>query len=457
MAQYLGRFDASGRFNAISEASDFSLQDLRGLQEWWRVNNCRVMAAGESGLRALGLNALANRQAAMRAQNGCYLDPPSGFVGEAGEPPMRGGQCPGTRYRVRITVRIDGGAPIPASTSAFGPLSGPAIESISTGNNREAVILRGFTSSGNLNVQQMISGTDNQRLSDLVVTSLEVTNGGPDDCGDQPFDDSVQYPPGKELPEPPSVGDEVAPKAPFDVDITINDIDVPITIEVGPGFFGGDKGTRVDVNGRPYDILPDGGVSVPDNGEEDLPPGVSLADKIEELQEELEKEISGSLSTILCDGEEVSASYSGTGLLGLQAMIETAFNLRTSSFLSLCAEGLEIGLGPPQLISSKPSVGVGEVDVIAISTSVRLCLLVVTGNPPGLRVFKLAGDQSEARFGFWSVVNVDGNEGYSEKPCEVFVRNSSLPCPNPYGLDRSVRISLKPGLGYSLFGMQEVS
>lgn len=457
MAQFLGRFrdDAIALANGDNE-SPLSPENVAALADWWNSTNCDVMDWAESGLRALGLEALANRQRSFKSQAGCEIPLGGGYPRGYQPPNFPGGQCPGTKYRFFVswtTILPDGGGN--DNAEMWGPVDG--LEVIPNPNFGNSFLLRllGRSSNGSPRSVTFASASNGTLFSSFQVDSVTVESG-PDDCGDKEGG-GPSYPPPGNLPSPPSVGDTFGEPSYVPTTVPINGTDVPIDIEFGPPSFLGKDGIRVPINGVPIDISPDGGITVPDTLDSDESPGENVNTKLDEILEKLEEEIGGELTAIGCDGEPTSAQYLGVGLQGLNAAIQTGFALRSAALTQLCPVGGDVALQEVELLGTSVPFGVSEVKTVSLPSDAREMYIEVTGDPPGLRVFKLAGNESEARFGFWSVRYDNGNDDFSEAPTEIFTRMATMSLPSANGRDRSVRISLKSGLGYSLFIQREVS
>lgn len=456
MALFLGRFrnDAISLANGDNE-SPLSPTNVAALKEWWDRNNCDVMDWAESGLRGLGLEGLANRQRSFKAQSGCESVLDDGYPKRYAPPNFPGGQCPGTRYDITSSwTQSSPGFEGSTTNDLFGPIEGLVVIPNPNFGNSELLTLVGRTSSGAVNSIVLSSANNGRTFTSFQIDNIVVLSG-PDNCGDRPGGGPT-YPPAGSLPPPPSVGDSFGDPQDIPSTVPINGTDVPIDLEFGPPEFLGKDGIRVPINGVPIDISPDGGITVPDTLDSDEGPVDNVNTKLDEILERLEEQISGELTSIGCDGEPSSASYFGVGLQGLNAAIQTAFALRSSGLTQLCPVGGDVALQEVELLSTSVPFGASEVKTVSLPSDAREMYIEVTGDPPGLRVFKLAGNESEARFGFWSVRFDNGNDDFSEAPTEIFTRMATMSLPPSNGRDRSVRISLKSGLGYSLFIQREV-
>lgn len=457
MTEFLGRFedDAIALANGDNE-SPLSDTNVAALQEWWNRNNCNVMDWAESGLRGLGLEGLANRQRSFKAASGCESVLADGYPKRYAPPNFPGGQCPGSRYDVTSSwTQSSPGFEGTATNDLFGPIEGLEVVPNPNFGNSELLQLVGRTSTGAEQRITLSSANNNRTFASFQVDSIVVLSG-PDNCGDRPGGGPT-YPPAGSLPPPPSVGDTFGDSQDIPSTVPINGVDVPIDLEFGPPEFLGKDGIRVPINGVPIDISPDGGINIPGGLDSDESPIDTIDNKLDEILEKLEEEIGGELTTISCDGETVTASYLGVGLQGLNAGLQTGFALRSSALTQLCPVGGDINLQDAELLSTSVPFGPSEVKSVSLPEDAKELYIEVTGDPPGLRIFKLAGNDSEARYGFWSVTYDNGNDSFTEAPIEIFTRMATISLPPSNGRSRSVRVSLKSGLGYSLFIQREVS
>ena len=428
--------------------------EREGLSGWIGARYCEILGLSEAGLRTVNLIGAANTQAWLRGFQGCSPGIPGDLTATSEPPPFEGGQCP-TLYQVRLNwTESDGDTGI---TNQFldGPISNIYIRPQPSSPSNDFLSIDHLGQDGNPTTTNVHGTTFGVKITSWSVHTLQRVDGQPDNCGSLPGSGPT-YPDGVDLPPAPNVGDEVFPKEYIEVAPTGPDGQpYPITVEIGPATYCGNGVICVEVNGRPYKLTPEGDIVT---GDEEVAPRddeQTPTDKLDELLNEFNKEVSGVLRAEGCDEALYERAYFGTGFTGLEAMINAAVLLRTDTDLTACDCFVEEDLMPPQLLASFPQSDGIEVWKVPLSSAVRMAYLEVNGNPGSLRVYRLAGNDREADFGFWSIGYDVGNEEYNGPQIGVTTITSSLPVPPPMGRGRYARISLKKGISATLT-VQEV-
>ena len=274
--------------------------------------------------------------------------------------------------------------------------------------------MRGFDSNGNPDVVQMISGLDNQELTNLQIVSFERDDGLPDDCGNGP-QGTPQYVPDPEPFPPYNDGDVILPGRDIDVMVDTPGGIVPVVVEIGDATlcFGGS--VCVSIDGIPHRLNPDGGIEVFSDSVGEPSDTATDSEVLEEVKEAICQEIEGDVQWVGCDGETLTSSFSGTGIQGIQAQIATTHVVSNAGSNEFCPLLIPDEFQNIELDSS--SISSSEVDsFIDVALNVETIRVSIdiegSSNPYAVRRGSSGGnDNEQSRFGVISFVyEVNGND-----------------------------------------------
>lgn len=297
---------------------------------------CVLLGALESGSRDRGATPLANAWAFLRGANGCYAGSAPSYTKTADVPPQfEGGQCDGTRYELDYLLVVNGVQLTVGTQFPYGPISEGYITPDPNNGSR---VLAGFDGRPSVNVPvqfiQIASIAVSDTINEARISSLSPFSG-PDDCGSLPPTPG-EYPPGQELPPPPSLGDIIAPGRTETVPVLLPGGTVPISIEIGDLIYLGGDGVAMDVDGIPHRFAPDGGLDA-------FPYGDSLADGeespediLEEVRDELTQDFVGTSTWQTCYSVVAESPYEGKGLAGIKAMLEAQLDTVNTGVSEFC-------------------------------------------------------------------------------------------------------------------------
>lgn len=223
----------------------------------------------------------------------------------------------------------------------------------------------------------------------------------------------------------------------------------PITIEFGDVIFCGAEGSITTINGVNVKISPDGHHSVDFSEEANEAADQLLNDKLDEIKEELTREIAGMLLWNNCDGSELEQSYSGNGLLGISAQVDTVLSIvneGVGEYCPLLGEDEFEGVFIEEVsVSDSPIATYSDV---ALPASARKFSVDVDGNTPSYAVAGSGVPTTEDVQGRFAVVSsgyvFDGgvrivrteNQYYRGAMYDVATKAGSLSI---------ARVSLRPG------------
>lgn len=450
----MARWEEIGQFG---DAGATFREDLFGPTEKGRYGafndflidtQCILLSALENGSRAAGADALANGWAFTRGFNGCYAQAPPPFTKQTDDGKFEGGQCPGTRYDITVTwEQSSPGFGATRTNDMFGPIEGLDVIPNPNFANSLLLVLIGRTSTGAVN-QIVLSSANNGRtftfknIDDIVVLS------GPDNCGNHPTNGPA-YPDGRELPPPPSDGDELVPGRDINapVDTPIGPIDKGT--EIGPALYCADGSICITVDDIPHRIRPDGGIDrAPDSAGEGGNPATD-SDLIEEIAEELNTEVSGTFDWVNCAGEETSAAFLGNGFNGVKAMLATLTGLVNQGVNGFCSLLSEDNFQGNQVESTTITSSEVDsfVDIVLKAETIRVLVdVTTTTNPYAVRAGTNGGnDNIQSRFAVVSsVVEVDGNDAVLWTMNQYYSM-SLYDAPPESFMVRKIRVSLNAG------------
>lgn len=427
------------------------------LQDFLGSTVCNLIGQQESYFRVNGFQSVANLIALGRRNLNCFPGGPgSGPDLEVGPSSARdaftGGQCTfnytisagsdvisssGNEFVRTRGAQIDG----PIYSVEINPASGlPGIWI-----RREAggpLIAAGgatmSTTERNLNLSR-------GGFRDVTVTP---TGGQSDDCGDSPrFPD--EFPPGQDLPPAPNPGDVLIEREIRTREVVIDGNPVNFSYEVGPVTIDVDGFINIPIFNTLFRLTPTLEVEV-DVGRSPSD-GADTSEDITAIRDNLEQDIAGIVNGQACDGTPLVADVEGEGLAGLAQLITSASNLLATLTNSACP----VGSTPPGLstliLLESGTFQPGEVRLVDLPDDAVSVSLQVENLPSSLRVFKNAGMESEARYGFWSVQVESVEGGFGPEPSSVYTPSSRLEVPMFQGFQRRVRLSLQRGVQYTLY------
>lgn len=300
--------------------------------------------------------------------------------------------------------------------------------------------------------------------------NLGRVDGGLDNCGDPPpvvpipddgtggIPPTVVYPPG--WPGPVYVegedenGDSIfLPVFVGPVDINVDDL-FPINIDVNgqsytispdfninPRFEGGDFDDS--------DILAsiDGLNSKVDDIDVDLS---ALTDGVQAILDDLFAERTTSITRGTCGEEPETVEVSGNSFAFMAAALTQLSLARYTQVNSLCpSEGEEVEDVAPSTIESG-TAGINHVEFVAVPEDAQVVVLVCSGTPTGMRIYRNAGDQVHAQFGFIAeCFDVEGVPCPKEQEY-VYTREHVLVLEPFAGTQRFVRLALTEGVSWAL-------
>lgn len=449
----VGFFDAvSGSVEAFVDFP-FGGGGATSFTQWWNNNRCASMNVVESGLRVAGSDALANAYAKARRFSGCYNEPPPPLNKQTPENGYEGGQCPGSTYRVEISWVNSGRGPGNGAVTPRGPVTFIGLGPSPANPTRTAILVVGRNLLGEEQTFQLHAAIPPEEITSWSLDLFEVTSG-PDDCGNAPGQ-GPQYPPGQELAPPGNVGDEIGEAQDITITEDTPDGPVEVTYEFGPIINLGTDGIGTTINGEPIRIAPDGHIGADDPDPLDGQPDGRDEEQEQEQTDKLMSDVIGAITVFPCNQDSLEGSYSGQGIDGLKNLIETATGLLSIQIESLCSSGNDVAPIGDGILLSSGTFSQGEVRNIPLPSTAVEVQLEVTGFDTRIRVFKLAGNEIEADFGWWSIAFEDGNDRFAQESTRVRSPRVSLDAPPPRGRQRFVRLSLKSEVQYNLYYSEE--
>lgn len=451
MGQTLGPYDPSKPDGGLIIV-DLIPEPIREAQTEFLINAaCDIAGKMESGYRFLGLPALANQLSVARANASCYTGSPPSFEASQSSPPFVGGQCAGVAYEADIEANRSGNIPISyVGTNMIGPIA--EFRPIPTGTGPYTAEYRRVGESSFQQVQGSPSTGGSPITSITIVGPLRRVDGQPDTCGDPPYDVTVDWPDGVELPSPPSPGDVLVPNQIVDVTVDVNGVPSVVSVEVGDVVFSPDVGVEFTVGDLSYTLSPSFTLSfeLPGEGGD-----VSRVEEIvEEIREEVTQQIAGSLGAQSCSAEVVAAEYSGAGLRGLQDLGSKLLQVLSSLLLEQCPVDAEVNQALNRVEVGSGTAGLNDVTYVSVGVKSRIVCLEVEGLPPDLRVYKLAGDDLEAPFGYMCLTEGSGSDTFNGPAVDVKTRQTRYDVGRDRGFDRAIRLSLRRGLEWTLYSLE---
>jgi hypothetical protein len=367
------------------------------------------------------------------------------------QPEFDGGQCP-TIYQVTVnvsgtTLNFDFGP------TALGPIGGVRIEPGSATSEpfNDQVIL---TSNGGATEQVVTSSASvgGEKLTGATITDTTTVDGSPDNCGDPPA------PPVDRTPPPANILEQ-------DTNITINnndgtDITFPLNfVNIAPSF-----DASADITIAPsFDITLEDGEKIRANPDGTIEALDNINDKIDEIQEGVEELLDQELPTeililprgVCIDGEgevvqELIIVPAGTvDTAQVQRFLDSANKL-----VDLCPFDDPENVSPSVLLQG--TSGINDVRFIPISTDVRSVYLEIEDPIPDyLGQYKLAGKQSEAKYGHLGLGHFVGGEELYGHPEYVFTKHTYYRIPQNKLDSPGIRLSLQRDLVFKLWDTGE--
>lgn len=423
-----------GRFGALN---DFLID-----------SQCVLLGALESGTRNAGLTPLANGWAFTRGFNGCYSGAPPPFVKGDDIPPLyEGGQCVGDNYRVRVGYDNSVRGPGVTNNIFPGPIVDISVIDSPQNPGQDAVAVFHNDQQGVPTFSQVHIGFAGETVT--ITGIVELTNlSGPDNCGSLPTIPG-DYPDGQELPPAPSPGDVIAPGRDIVVPVDTPGGTVDFGVNIGDATFCQDNSICITVDGVPHRIRPDGGIDyAPDEPGGSEPPSSDSSD-IEDIKELLETQIEGEFTWANCEGEPLTAGYSGQGFGVVEGMLQTLLPLVNSGVFQYCSL-----LSPDEFegtllnTTSLPSLEIDTFVDVALDVATKKAVVEVVSSFPQYSVRRDSqggNDDRQTRFAVVSFVyEIDGEE------CISWTRNQYY-SKGVYDIElisldsREIRVSLKAG------------
>lgn len=394
----------------------------------------------------------------------------NGDSGTVPQLPFRGGQCP-VRYFITTEINefnsLEG---LWAEPSWVGPLTSIQwdIVQVANGFNFYVPTVTGVNGS--------FQGSASFRYAIPIGASQDVPfnllrhDGLPDDCGDpgstipSPFPDPG-FPPGGPIVYPPGGGPVVV-----DIDIG-NGATIAVPIQVGPFDIPVEFNFPIELNidNHVWQILPDftlaprfnvgggGGASEADlaelNAKLDALKDVTDQNLVRTaaVEQAVFMEVSAQLTSGQC-GDESPSSVEVTGnAFEFLAAVMTQESLgRYVQSRSLCPV-----LGPrfPDVEASviaSGTAGINHAEFVQVSDDVLQVALRCDGLPVGLRVYRNAGEDIHAKFGFIAEALDMGSNPCPKEQEYVYTREHLLDLSRFDERTRYVRIALAEGIQWTL-------
>lgn len=451
-----------GVYNGVQ--SDIETRDIfphgeagtNAFVQWWNETNCLVLATAASGFRSIGLESLANVQTAAGIRGGCNED--GLFIAldkQLPEGSWTGGQCD-FYYVGTIDRQFQNNPSLPFEIGLPGIL-GP-IEEIRPNPNGSGSYSVEYRTRGSANYIPVPGGGTVSSINPIIGingVALVPRDGQQDVCGDNPlFVSEYEVPPNE--PAPPQVGDIVVPSQDVTIQYDYGEGLQPVTFEFADLVFAGARGLIGAINGIPFRLGPDGVITSSEPGDTDGLASTPEEEVLDKLEEELDEPIDGEIVVPICNDEPLTTPYMGEGLEGIRELILASTLSIASQIDAICqCQSGAVQLSPRTQLT-QGEVGPGEVIIFPLPDKSVIVELEVSGNDNAVRVMKLAGDNSEGKYGFISFGNdVQGLQTFYS-PFNVFFRKTSYAVS---GFDRPVnrvRLSLTRGLSYNLFVITEV-
>lgn len=372
-------------------------------------------------------------------------------------PGIPGGQCFGTYYKVRVELTEEDGSTriIPTSSDGtpsyyfgFGPVIG--IE-----GNRPGPWKILFE---NGNAPLTFLNQNNPSVINAELFSIEPNDPSEDDdCG----------PPPVSLTQPPGVYPVVSEPRNYYPEITNNDFTFQLPIRIGPINIKPELDRPflcVSVMGVEVCLDPDFNFS--DDSKSGSDEGVStdvlndaiqpIKDDLDELTEALLKQLTTTITLSDCSDEiQNTQTISTSAFEHLRDLLSTINFYNNSRMQTLCKEEDDDidNVSPIPLITE--TTGIGYVKVIPLSEEVKSVLLLLNSVPSTMSSYKEAGAETERKHGHMHLCSEFGGTEWICEPEYIFTARTIYRIPRSDSDSRSIRLSLKPGINYTLLDSGE--